>query len=926
MTHKNLFKLYSIIFIILIFSFFTESKNIPLDHSVYDSWETIVSPQISNNGKWILYLRSPQKGDAQLIVQNVLSNRKYTHLIGYTGDETRAHFHAEPAFCYNSEFVFFVISQDMETVKDNDKNTSNTRSLGIMKLKDGSIENIKNIKSYHIPEKAGGIITCFIKEKENDKNENEKDEEEMSENNHRKEHKQDSNTLIIKDLQNEKEIKIPFVTSMLLDSTGQYVFFTVYCNEEKNEDGLFVYTDNKIRPILIEEGNYKHLTINKEETVLAFLSNKDQWKKKEPNFYLYGWKIGSEDPPQLWVSHNHTEDFPEGMIISKKAPLKLSDDGKVIQFGIIDKPDPSKEENEEKAIFELWHYNDPYPYPQQKQLADRIRDNAWESVYHIEEGKFIKLADEKLPELSIHSKGKIALGETNMPYSRKIAYFGPIYDIYYICTKSGKRHLVKEGLYGRSAGISPLGNFIIWFEDTDWFSYDIEQNKTVNLTKDLDISFLRKDIDIPGPGYSYGIGGWTDEDKYLLLYDRYDIWKISPDGSSRDLLTKGYGRDNEIILRYEKIDPQEISIDNKEDILLSAIHYPTMARGYYRGDISGKDSPERLILTDHKYSHLMKGKYDDKYLYTREAFHEFPDLWISDSNFRTFSKLTELGKQIEPYIWGRSELLHFYSSDGVPLRGILIKPDNYDPEKKYPLIVYIYEKLHFLFHNHWVPSPGININPSYYASNGYLIWLPNIVYNTGYPGQDAMKSVLPGIHHLIMKGMVDKDAMGIQGHSWGGYQIAYMITQTNIFSASVAGAPVSNMTSAYSGIRWRTGMSRQFQYEQGQSRIGASLWEAPQRYIENSPVFYADRIETPILIMHNDNDGAVPWYQGIEFFLALYRLNKEAYMFNYNNEGHGLRKRINQEDWTIRMADYFHHYLKGKPKPQWMSDGIKAWE
>ena len=241
-------------------------------------------------------------------------------------------------------------------------------------------------------------------------------------------------------------------------------------------------------------------------------------------------------------------------------------------------------------------------------------------------------------------------------------------------------------------------------------------------------------------------------------------------------------------------------------------------------------------------------------------------------------------------------------------------------------MVYIYETLHQGRHRYRNPSPGSSVNPPYYVSNGYVMWMPDIEYDTGYPGKDALKCVLPGIQMLIREGYIDPKAIGIQGHSWGGYQISYMLTQTNIFAAAEAGAPVSNMISAYGGIRWGSGMVRQFQYEQTQSRLGASLWEVPMRYIENSPIFWADKVETPVMYMHNDEDGAVPWYQGIEFIMALRRLEKEAYMFNYNGEKHGLRKRVNQKDWTIRMAEFFDHHLKGTPAPKWMTDGIKAWE
>jgi dipeptidyl aminopeptidase/acylaminoacyl peptidase len=253
---------------------------------------------------------------------------------------------------------------------------------------------------------------------------------------------------------------------------------------------------------------------------------------------------------------------------------------------------------------------------------------------------------------------------------------------------------------------------------------------------------------------------------------------------------------------------------------------------------------------------------------------------------------------------------------------MLIKPENFDPKQKYPMIVYIYEKLSDGVHRFVDPRPGHSVNPSFYASNGYLIFMPDIVYTIGYPGQSALKCVLPAVQAVVDQGFVNEDAIGIQGHSWGGYQIAYMVTQTNRFKAAAPGALVANMTSAYSGIRWGTGLPRQFQYEHTQSRIGGSLWEEPLRFIENSPVFQAHRVQTPILMLHNDADDAVPWYQGIEFYLALRRLNKEAYFFNYNGEPHGIRRRPNQKDYTRRLQEFFDHFLKGAPSPEWMEKGI----
>jgi len=259
------------------------------------------------------------------------------------------------------------------------------------------------------------------------------------------------------------------------------------------------------------------------------------------------------------------------------------------------------------------------------------------------------------------------------------------------------------------------------------------------------------------------------------------------------------------------------------------------------------------------------------------------------------------------------------------MNGLLYKPDNFDPARKYPMLVYFYERNSDTLHSYHRPAAGgSSINYSFYVSRGYVLFVPDIPYETGRPGASAANAILPGIQAVVDIGFVDQERIGVQGHSWGGYQIAYLVTMTNVFACAEAGAPVTNMTSAYGGIRWSSGVSRMFQYEKSQSRIGGTLWEARDLYLENSPVFFADRIETPLLMLHNDEDGAVPWYQGIELFVAMRRLEKPVWMLNYNGEEHGLRKKENRLDFARRMQQFFDHYLQGAPAPQWLSHGIPA--
>jgi dipeptidyl aminopeptidase/acylaminoacyl peptidase len=368
-------------------------------------------------------------------------------------------------------------------------------------------------------------------------------------------------------------------------------------------------------------------------------------------------------------------------------------------------------------------------------------------------------------------------------------------------------------------------------------------------------------------------------------------------------------------------DPRDRWIDPAKPALFHAENLKTWQSGFFRGSLEGSE-PKQLLLANKSFAMPVKARDADVYLLTAQSFSEFPDLAVTDGAFKELRKVSHANPQQAQLIWGRSEVVPFKNADGVPLTAALYKPENFDPKKKYPMLVYIYEKLTQNV-NHFVdPRPMHSINFSYYVSNGYLVLTPDIVYTTGYPGQSALKCVIPAIQAVVDRGIVDENAIGIQGHSWGGYQIAYMVTQTNRFRAVAAGAPVANMISAYDGIRWGSGVPRQFQYERTQSRIGGSIWQYPARYIENSPIFWADRVQTPVLLLHNDGDDAVPWYQGIEYYLALRRLGKEVYLFVYNGEPHGLRKRPNQKDYTIRLQQYFDHFLKGAPAPEWMQKGV----
>lgn len=916
----------------------------PLTHDVYDSWKTIQSPQISPDGRWILYSETPQDGDAHLVIIDLSTKKEARFPLGYSGEETEAHRKAQASFTADSAHVVYFISPTQEEAEKlkkekNKKEQKIKLKLGVINLSTGQLTTVERVKSFKFP-KENGQWLAYLKEKEEPETPTEKKDEkqpaktpEEEKESEKKPEIKYGSLLVLRSLETGKERTFEDVLEYFFTKNGEALIFTVSSKGKPESDGVYVFQtkSQKLLPLLTGKGRYEKLVINEKETKLAFLTDRDSQDSDPPLFSVYGWNFKSPTA-KLWVSAERVNELYPGLAPSNKSDLIFSRDGQHLVFGFKEPPTEKKDEEDKKdkekkeeAEFELWHWNDPYPQPQQKKMADRVKNNTWECVYHLETDKLVKLADENLPDVQLHESGQIAWGETVIPYTKLISYDGTYYDVYLVDTQTGKRTLVKKKLF-RGANLSPQGKFVYWFEDGNWFIYNIQTKKTKNVTAGLGVNFFQEDWDQPNPPASYGFAGWTTNDEAFLVYDRFDIWVIKPDGSDAHRLTEGFGRENHLSFRYLRLDPEEKNIDPKKPLLLRVRDEDTMAEGFYTDRVQGREKPQKLLVAPKRFASVSKAKKADRVIFSRMSFDEYPDLWVADLKFKNPRRVTNLGSQMESYIWGKAELRDFYSADGKLLKGILIKPENFDPNHKYPLLVYIYETLHYMLHIFRHPSPGTSINPSYYVSNGYLIWMPDIEYETGYPGRDALKCVPPGINMLISEGYVNPKAIGIQGHSWGGYQVAYLVTQTDIFAAAEAGAPVVNMTSAYNGIRWGSGMVRQFQYERTQSRLGDSLWRVPLRYIENSPVFWADKIKTPLLIIHNDQDGAVPWYQGIEFIMSLRRLEKVAFMFNYNGEEHGLQKRVNQKDWTKRMAEFFDHYLKSKPAPKWMKEGIKAWE
>ena len=937
---------------VLGFALTVAAQKRPLTHQDYDSWKSIQSPQLSRDGKWVAYALSEQDGDGEIIVRNIANGNEWKSQRGYrpptpppdpSDPVPQGNFLANarllrPVFTADSRFLAFAIEPtkaDFAQAKKDKKKPEDMpkNSLGIFDLSSGQITRIERVKSFQVPEDGNGWIAYQLEAKaeekktealpdapkQNDEAEDFQRGRAAAATGGRK--KEFGTDLILRNLSDGKERTFSDALDFSFSKDAKTLVFTVSAKKEES-NGIFVATPgNEAAPIelLAGKGKYSKLTWDEDQTQLAFITDRDDAAAKQPKYKVFHWMRSGEKAVE--VNANLRADF----VISESAGINFSLDGSRLFFGTSPPPEPEKDavaESEDQVGVDLWHYKDDFIQPMQKvrAAADRIR--SYRAVYHIKEKKFVQLADESLQNINASNDGRVAIGTDDRAYRTMVGWgtTSVINDVYLVNTNDGARRLLKQKNEG-GVSLSPTGKFALYHDGKDWHSINVADSKDTNLTKTLGVNFWREDFDQPAIVPPYGAGGWTKDDKYVLLYDQYDIWQVSPDGSGAKNLTDGVGRKEKIQLRYVRLDTDEKFIDPTKSLLLSAENQDTRDSGFYRDKIDG-GQPEKLLMSAKNFSNPSKAKNADVLLFTASRFDEFPDLQIADANFKSLKKISNAGAQKDKFLWGTSELVRFKNTDGVPLSGILIKPENFDPAKKYPMIVYIYEKMTNTLHNFTNPTVTNSINRTFYASNGYLIFLPDIVYTTGYPGDSAMKCVMPGVQAVVDKGFVNEAAIGIQGHSWGGYQIAYMVTQTNRFKAAAPGAVVANMTSAYSGVRWGTGLSRQFQYEHSQSRIGGNLWEYPMRFLENSPIFHADKINTPLLTIHNDADDAVPWYQGIEFYLGLRRLGKEIYMFSYNGEPHNLRRRANQKDYTRRMQEFFDYELKGATKPEWMEKGI----
>ena len=911
-----------LIFLTLVISISAFAQKKVLDHADVELWNTIDDESISPDGNFVVYNLQHENSDSHLILKNAKGNTIFEYDRANKGQ-----------FSYDSNFLMFTIKPLKDSLDDMQrrkvkKDKLPKDSLGIYNTSTKQLVKFPNLKSYSLPEKWSGFVAYYSEEyKENkttetDSSNTKKDTKKKS----KKVGKKNGYHIVLYNLNSQSQDTFKFVTNATFAKYGKRFSYT--SSGENNDSNSSVHVLNLETNTAVEihsakKATYAKLQFSETGKHLGFVADLDTTKIQIRPNELYLWNEGDV----LAKKQLDNTTAPNGYLVSSDGKISFSKDETKLYFGLR-KPPVVKDTTllkDEIVNVEVWTYNEPKLYTVQELQLKNDTIQSFLTVLNLKTNKLVQIGSKSYPDTEYTDEGNAtwALSYTSIPYDLESQWTGrELKDYNLVNTITGETKPVLKK--SSTAHLSPKGNFIYGYQELDstWFSYSIASNKYLELTKGK--VFFDELNDSPDFPNAYGIAGWTEDDKYMLVYDRYDIWKIDPNTGEAINLTNG--RASKTIYRYIKLNKEERYIDSKSNWILSTFHETTKDGGYV--EFNPKTNSKKVLESGpFKYSQPKKADLSNSILFTKESFKEFPNLRLTDLSFKNQTVLSDANPQQNDFNWGTIELVKWISLDGKELTGMLVKPENFDPNKKYPMIVNFYERSSDDLNNYRTPSFGRStINYSFYASRGYLIFNPDVEYRIGYPGESAFNCVIPGVTNLIEKGFVDAENIGAQGHSWGGYQIAYLVTKTDIFKAAEAGAPVPNMISAYGGIRWWTGLSRQFQYEHTQSRIGGTPWEYPLRYIENSPIFNIDKINTPLLVMANDSDGHVPWYQGIEFFTALRRLGKPSWFLNYNGEPHWPLKFQNRKDFNIRMAQFFDYYLKGSQKPIWMEKGVPAIE
>jgi dipeptidyl aminopeptidase/acylaminoacyl peptidase len=899
----------------------TKPRLTPAD---FGKWETVGATYLSPDGKWLAYGVNRSNRNNELRIVSVAG-----------GEPKVASFGAQPVFSTDSRWVAYSLgySEAQEEKLRKEKKPVH-RKLGLLNLATGEQTVVDGIESFAF----SGNGACLAMRRYAPERKDAPPADAATETD-----APSGATLIVRHLASGSDTTFGNVSEYVwqdLPKRGRLLAMTISA-EDKTGNGvqLFDPETNALRALDSAPATYSGLAWRKESADLAVLRAKTNERREGPAQIALAWKRLGEDG-EIKRTYDPTADskFPAGMRTVAFRRPSWSHDGGIVFLGVArwqekpasekkpagnDAKEPAREEDEPAGV-DVWHSRDVIVMPKQKIDARQERQRNLLAAWHVDAERLTQLGQERDEQVTPLKYQKLGYVTNWAAYSMERTIGRPAADLYLIDLASGERVKIKERLsddfYVRS---SPGGRYLIYLQDDHYWTVNTATRAVVNITRNVQTSFIDRESDATiKQKPAFGVAGWTKNDESVILYDNFDLWQVSPDGSRAQRLTDGAA--DQTRHRYLRLDPDEEWIDVNKPTYLSLFGVRSKKSGFARLRFGA--GVERLVWLDKSVQRLAKAKDAEAYSYSIEDFDDSPDVFVGDASLKDAKQVTKTNPFQSDYAWGRSELVEYKTERGERLQGALIYPAGYEAGRKYPMVVYLYERLSDGLHQYSAPSERDYYNTAAFMQHGYFVFRPDIKFQPREPGISVVECVTAAVNKVVETGMVDARKIGVVGHSWGGFDASYLATHSDLFAAAVAGAAITDLVSNYGNHHWSNGIAETDHIETGQQRMEAPLWEDLQAYIRNSAVYNAHNMKTPLLLETGDNDGTVFWHQSVELYNIARRAKKDVVMLVYVGEDHGLRKKSNQIDYHRRIHEWFGHYLKGEPAAPWITKGMSFLE
>ena len=862
----------------------------PLTLDDYGAWNRITEVVLSADGQWLAYAHSPNDGDATLFIRELEGAETHETVNG-----------ADVRFSRDGRWAaLFSSPPEEEAEKLREERKPVPRALHLFDLLSGERTEDAGVRSFAFSE--DGRFLAVHRDRRD------------------REAEHTGSDLLLRDLEAGTSLSFGNVSEYAFHEDGTYLAYLVDADGAAG-NGLYAVEapTGRIRPLATGDDRFEDLTWSEEDLQLAALRGRtEEGDAHRTNQLVVATGLDAERPSVTIYDPSEDTGFPTGFVLSEQAATRWSDDGARILVGLdLQEPELDEEGAEDRPNVDVWHWSDHRLQSVQMVQADADRRFTYAAAYTPATGRLVRLATDDMPRVDIEGRGQWAVGRRDAPYRGILTEDGNRADYVRIDLDSGEETLIAEDVR-RPMGTSPDGRWWLFAKDDAVYSVDLNTLETTDLSASTGIDFINREFDRITEKPAHGIAGWMEGDR-VLLNSRWDLWAVPLAGGEPVAFTGSAGERDQIRFRAARLD-EEADWVGQDNLLLSAYGEWTKKSGYFRAR-PGQD-PEPLLFEDEMIRDLTKAEDADRVVFTRQTFEQFPDYWTADARLRNPERVTDANPQIAEFAWGSRVLVDYVDERGNELQATLALPAGYEEGQRYPMIIYFYEKMSQRHHEFSRPVYDDRPHMSTYASNGYLVLMPDIVYDDGYPGSSALDDVTSAARRAIELGYADPDRIGLQGHSWGGYETSYILTQTDMFTAIVTGAPLTNLMSMNNILYKRTGNQNGPILQWSQGRMGDQPWDDFERWVSQSPVHQAPNISTPFLILHGTEDGAVDWNQGLELYTAARRLGKEVILLSYPGEPHHLTEEANQKDFQTRMKQFFDHYLMDAEAPDWMRDGV----